>query len=146
MIIIPMKNGYFIGNINPTFSDIPCSNQFPGCDLIRVESLADFVAQMFGASGMEWGLNHPGAMFGAMLRAYSPGRTLPSVSFGDWSNQRSWNDWNGFVQEWGCLMAVAMWRNTMGCDEDLVQFRTEATRNNKIDLWKKGQTTTVFIF
>ena len=23
LIIIPMKNGYFIGNINPTFSDIP---------------------------------------------------------------------------------------------------------------------------
>ena len=25
MIIIPMKNGYFIGNINPTFSDKPIS-------------------------------------------------------------------------------------------------------------------------
>ena len=25
MIIIPMKNGYFIGNINPTFSDTPKS-------------------------------------------------------------------------------------------------------------------------
>ena len=23
LIIIPMKNGYFIGNINPTFSDKP---------------------------------------------------------------------------------------------------------------------------
>ena len=23
LIIIPMKNGYFIGNINPTFSDFP---------------------------------------------------------------------------------------------------------------------------
>ena len=29
LIIIPMKNGYFIGNINPTFSDIPiCSHMF----------------------------------------------------------------------------------------------------------------------
>ena len=27
LIIIPMKNGYFIGNINPTFSDKPVSNQ-----------------------------------------------------------------------------------------------------------------------
>ena len=26
LIIIPMKNGYFIGNINPTFSDKPISN------------------------------------------------------------------------------------------------------------------------
>ena len=25
LIIIPMKNGYFIGNINPTFSDKPMS-------------------------------------------------------------------------------------------------------------------------
>ena len=25
LIIIPMKNGYFIGNINPTFSDKPIS-------------------------------------------------------------------------------------------------------------------------
>ena len=31
MIIIPMKNGYFIGNINPTFSDKPISflGEFP---------------------------------------------------------------------------------------------------------------------
>ena len=27
LIIIPMKNGYFIGNINPTFSDTPILNQ-----------------------------------------------------------------------------------------------------------------------
>ena len=29
LIIIPMKNGYFIGNINPTFSDKPSPWQFP---------------------------------------------------------------------------------------------------------------------
>ena len=28
LIIIPMKNGYFIGNINPTFSDKPILDHF----------------------------------------------------------------------------------------------------------------------
>ena len=31
MIIIPMKNGYFIGNINPTFSDKAILNDIDGC-------------------------------------------------------------------------------------------------------------------
>ena len=30
LIIIPMKNGYFIGNINPTFSDKPMSRKAVG--------------------------------------------------------------------------------------------------------------------
>ena len=30
LIIIPMKNGYFIGNINPTFSDKPIYSTSPG--------------------------------------------------------------------------------------------------------------------
>ena len=30
LIIIPMKNGYFIGNINPTFSDTPICHPDPG--------------------------------------------------------------------------------------------------------------------
>ena len=29
LIIIPMKNGYFIGNINPTFSDKPIFGDVP---------------------------------------------------------------------------------------------------------------------
>ena len=29
LIIIPMKNGYFIGNINPTFSDKPIYSLVP---------------------------------------------------------------------------------------------------------------------
>ena len=30
MIIIPITNGYFIGNINPTFSDKPIYDSVPG--------------------------------------------------------------------------------------------------------------------
>ena len=35
LILIPMKNGYFIGNINPTFSDKPTCWRFtPKCDTL----------------------------------------------------------------------------------------------------------------
>ena len=40
LIIIPMKNGYFIGNINPTFSDKPIFSSFQ-LQFWTLESLPD---------------------------------------------------------------------------------------------------------
>ena len=40
LIIIPMKNGYFIGNINPTFSDIPMWHGQVDKEILRGISLS----------------------------------------------------------------------------------------------------------
>ena len=75
LIIIPMKNGYFIGNINPTFSDKPIYVHYmPIVTIFQWEIAARFRAKMAGC----------GAMMPQILRR-STGAT--------WAPARGWRFW-----------------------------------------------------
>ena len=58
LIIIPMKNGYFIGNINPTFSDKPiyCPILASTCALFFFASLPISNGGRTWIHGMRWRL------------------------------------------------------------------------------------------
>ena len=55
LIIIPMKNGYFIGNINPTFSDKPILSNSNQMDP-KISS-QEAVAPLAGAGNSNFSLN-----------------------------------------------------------------------------------------